>query len=85
MDSLQELTNAVNTDKEPAEICHTQEIYSGGGGGGNAHPLLTTAECPNRLTSLCRPGLGRTVHLSHAEEISANIFKYTFKQMKCDS
>lgn len=29
MDSLQELTNAVNSDKEPAEIHRMQQIYSG--------------------------------------------------------
>lgn len=34
----------------------------------NTHPLLTTAECPKRLTSLCRSGLGRSLHSSQAEE-----------------
>lgn len=32
-----------------------------------AHPLLTTAECPNRFTSWCSPGLGRTAHSSQAK------------------
>lgn len=29
MDSLQELGNSVNSDKEPAEIHHSTQIYSG--------------------------------------------------------
>lgn len=32
------------------------------------YPLLTTAEWPKRLTSLCRSGLGRSLHSSQAEK-----------------
>ena len=40
------------------------------------HPLLTTAECPKRLTSRCRPGLGRTVHSSQAEEKQTHTHRF---------
>lgn len=40
------------------------------------HPLLTTAECPKRLTSRCSPGLGRTVHSSQAEDKHTHIHRW---------
>lgn len=38
----------------------------------SSHPLLVTAVWPKRMTSLCKFGLGRTFHSSHAEKKTFN-------------
>lgn len=79
MDCLQDQT--VNGDKEPAETQQTAQTH---GGRKESHPLLTTAECPKRLVSLCRPGLGRTLHSSQAEKKKWKHVKYGNKELKHD-